>query len=233
MEKIRCILLPGLDGTGDLSKQFAAAISNYANPTIISYPKDEYHGYHELVDYVLAKLPVNEEYCIIAESFSGPIAISIASRRPKNLKCITLVATFASNPFPMLSSLFLKLLPFLKKLAIPKHLISFFLLGSDKVEIIDKVSDVVNSVDRDILAYRIKNVLACDVTSQLEQIAIPVLAIRATKDRLIPRSCSSNIYKYLPSAIKCQVDAPHFLLQVKANEASEIIKPFLLKVFEQ
>ncbi|MFN3229737.1 MAG: alpha/beta fold hydrolase [Asticcacaulis sp.] len=231
MKKILCILLPGLDGTGKFFKEFTSEIACYADPVLISYPQDRLLSYQGLVDYVNTKLPIDDEYFIVAESFSGPIAISIASQHPKQLKCIILVATFASCPFPKLSLLALNILPFFIKFPVPKRVISFFLLNDQWQEMAKTVQNTIRTISRDALLCRIRNVLTCDVTEKLQNISIPVLAIQAKQDRLIPDSCTNSMSKHLPNLRVKSIDAPHFVLQTDSQAVSEkLIKPFLQEI---
>jgi len=58
---MRIILLPGLDGTGDLFKPLLAQLSNdiKSNIMVVSYPTDLELSYPALVEYVRGKLPLN------------------------------------------------------------------------------------------------------------------------------------------------------------------------------
>ena len=55
-------------------------------------------SYAELVELVQRRLQDEKEYVLVAESFSGPVAIEIAATLPANLKALVLCATFISNP---------------------------------------------------------------------------------------------------------------------------------------
>jgi len=231
MKKIRCILLPGLDGTGKFFEEFISEITCYAEPVVISYPQDQLLSYQGLVDYVNTKLPIDEEYFIVAESFAGPIAISIASQHPKQLKCIILVATFAFCPFPKLSPLALKILPFFIKLPVPQRVISFFLLNGQRQEMAKAIQNTIRGISRSALMCRIRNVLTCDVTGKLEKISVPVLAIQANQDRLLPNSCIGVMSKHLSMIRIIGIDAPHFVLQAEPQVVSEmLIRPFLREI---
>ena len=45
-------------------------------------------------------VPRGEPYAIVAESFSGPVAIAHAAARPDNLVAVVLAASFVANPLP-------------------------------------------------------------------------------------------------------------------------------------
>ena len=99
---MRLILLPGLDGTGNLFEQFASRLPEEFSATIISYPTNEKLNYAQLEILVRNQLPQTELYALIAESFSGAIAVSIATEAPQNLTALVLCASFVSNPAPLI-----------------------------------------------------------------------------------------------------------------------------------
>ena len=94
----KLILLPGMDGTGELFGPFLNALRNRFNAQVIRYPTDLALGYQELSTFVRNALPVDEPYVFLAESFSGPIAIAIAAEAPPSSRGSILCCTFARNP---------------------------------------------------------------------------------------------------------------------------------------
>jgi len=76
---VKLVLLPGLDGTGELFEHFVNALTDQTQALIFRYPAEARLGYAELTKFVKEQLPVNEPYILLGESFSGPIAVSIAA----------------------------------------------------------------------------------------------------------------------------------------------------------
>src|ERR1043165_4573138 len=99
---VALVVLPGMDGTATPRADFAAAVGPAIEPHIVSYPPDPTLGYAELEALARASLPTDRPYVLLGESFSGPIAISIAASRPRYLVGLILCVTFASNPLPVL-----------------------------------------------------------------------------------------------------------------------------------
>ena len=100
--KITLMLLPGMDGSGQLFDEFAAALGGEFALSIVRYPVDG-GGYAELEAIARQAIPPTGPYVILGESFSGPIAVSLAA--PADDRCLGLVlcAAFARNPLPLLS----------------------------------------------------------------------------------------------------------------------------------
>lgn len=83
---MKLILLPGLDGTGRLFAPLIKILPSHYSPLVVAYPHDETLSYAALIDYVQGLIPKEESHILVAESFSGPIAINLASSNPPNLK---------------------------------------------------------------------------------------------------------------------------------------------------
>ena len=91
---MKLVLLPGMDGTGELFDPFLASISGSFEPIVVDYPPNESFGYERLEEVARANLPADGPYVLLAESFSGPIAISIAASVPKGLVALVLCCHF-------------------------------------------------------------------------------------------------------------------------------------------
>ena len=73
------VLLPGMDGTGQLFAPFLAALGPEFRTRVVSYPVDQPLGYAELELLARAAIPARGPYVILGESFSGPIASMISA----------------------------------------------------------------------------------------------------------------------------------------------------------
>jgi pimeloyl-[acyl-carrier protein] methyl ester esterase len=76
-EGLRAILLPGLDGTGRLFDPLLKELPADLRAEVISYPTDAILDYAALEQFVEAALPRRDPFIIVAESFSGPLAIRL------------------------------------------------------------------------------------------------------------------------------------------------------------
>ena len=219
---LKIVLLPGLDGTGILFEPLIAVLPKQYELVVISYPLDRKLNYEELVGYVCEKLP-QEDYLLIAESFSGYIAYKIAQRKPDNLKEIIFVATFLQNPRPVLSKYFLKLpLKFMLSLPFPKILVKKYLLGKKMdIKLFQLFRKSVKKVNKNVLIHRIK--LISTLYPKLEKLNCKSTYIQALDDKLVPPFCAENFQKYFVNSSIIKIKGPHFLLQARAKEMMEIV----------
>ena len=73
------LLLPGMDGTGRLFGPLLRALPPALSPVVVAYPVDQPYGYAELLPLVEAAAPAGAEFVVLGESFSGPLALLLAS----------------------------------------------------------------------------------------------------------------------------------------------------------
>jgi pimeloyl-ACP methyl ester carboxylesterase len=97
---VAIVLLPGMDGTGALFAGFVSALGADFEPIVVSYPPERALDYRALEEFVHAQLPDGRSFFLLGESFSGPIAISLAASKPDGLIGLVLTCTFAKNPHP-------------------------------------------------------------------------------------------------------------------------------------
>lgn len=224
---VTLVLLPGMDGTGDLLDAFVAAMSPGIKVKVLRYPVAEVLDYEGLEVMVRAALPVNEPYVLLGESFSGPIAIALAASRPPQLMGLVLCCTFARNPLPLISVLRfgVGLLPIA---AMPVGLLARLLLGRFYSAAWHRaLSQALAQVEPSVMRARLRAVLSVDASRQLAAVVVPTLYLRATQDGVVPRSAGQHLLKIKPDMTVQELKAPHFLLQVAPEEAARSVTKFM------
>lgn len=212
------ILLPGLDGTGNLFTPLLGQLSARVTPVVARYPSDRFLGYAELAEQVAAALPAAPCW-MVAESFSGPIALQVAARRPPTLLGVVLVGSFARSPWP--SQLALGVHRSLL-VAVP-FAIRWLLLDRDAPIILRaQVQAAIETVPPAILAARLRALLRVDVRWALRELAVPLFDLRAEHDRLVPRRAS------LGACARClSLPGPHLLLQRHPRACAALLEGLL------
>ena len=226
---MKVILLPGLDGTGKLFYTLVELLKKY-DVQVISYSNKEKYTYEELILLVKSQLPKEEEYIIIAESFSGVIAYNIALEEPINLKLIVFVATFIQNPRPFLSKFMPKVvLQFLSSLPLLNVVSKKILLNnSTDKKLITFVTNTINNINSKILFFRLFQIMNLrDVT---QKVTINSIYLQASNDYLVPKSAYVVFEKYIPNIHFHKVEGSHLLLQTNPRECVEIINKYLERI---
>jgi hypothetical protein len=78
-----------------------------------------------------------------------------------------------------------------------------------------------------VLAGRLQAVQEVDVRTELKECRIPLLCLRAIRDRLISRACHQHMLSVRPDMKVVEIDSPHFLLQRRPHEAAKAIVEFV------
>jgi len=199
-----------------------------AVPTrVIGYPHDQPLGYAELESLVRRSLPETGAYVLLAESFSGPIAIRVAADPPRELAGLILCSTFAKNPFPWLRSVraLAVRIPFK---TLPRWLRAPLLWGSGDPRRAPPRSERASAaVDAAVIRRRLHEVLTIDVTTCLDAVTVPTLVLTATRDRIVPRSAARLILQRTRQAEAAEIDGPHLLLQSRPAESAAAVLRFL------
>lgn len=224
---VALVLLPGLDGTGLLLAEFAAAFGPEVKVILVSYPTDTPLGYSELETVARSCLPQDQPFYLLAESFSGPIGISIAASSPPGLLGLVLCCSFARNPVPMLAFLrpFVGVFPLS---SVSLGLLCFFMLGHfSSSALIGALARSLASVASPVLRARTRAVLSVDVSTSLARVRVPVLYLRASEDRVVSDSSSKLIASLAPQTKVIEFTAPHFLLQVSPSLVAAQVAEFM------
>lgn len=223
------VILPGMDGTGELFSEFVTALPATVGRVIVRYPTECSLPYSELEDFVRASCPSSAPFILVAESFSTPLAIRYAAMNPANLEGIVLCAGFASSPARGWRRFLCSwLAPFVFRFPLPNSAIRFWLVGPHSPSaLLAGVRAAICSVPPKVLATRLRAVLACEVRAELRRIQAPILYIQGKHDRLVSASCLEDIRRIKPQMAVASVDGPHLLLQREPQKVADIIVGFI------
>jgi pimeloyl-ACP methyl ester carboxylesterase len=225
MMKPVSILLPGLDGTGDMFERFVAAAPSTLSLRVQPLPAGHPQSYQDLVDALLPALPA-EPFALVAESFSGPLAVLIAERCSR-VCAVTLCASFIRPPLPRMLA---RAPAFLFQRLPPRIVLELVLTGGDR-RLAGSILQTIATVDKAVIRGRIAAALTVDVTQELQRLKQPLLYLRAECDRLVPARCAADVRTLKPSAQISSVNGPHLILQTRPRESWSLIEPFLEQAF--
>jgi pimeloyl-ACP methyl ester carboxylesterase len=225
---VNLVLLPGMDGTGILFEPFiAAARVAKLSVTVVSYPTDVPLNYVELTEIARAALPPEGPFVILGESYSGPIAIELAKSCSPRLNGLVLCCTFARNPRPALR-LLQPFFPLLPGGSVSPTALNYFLFGRFSTPTLEALAvRAVEQVAPDVRRGRLRQLLTLDVSNTLAALTLPILYLRASEDRVIPRRESDYICRLNPRVRVVGIEAPHMLLQASSAEAARVIGDFI------
>jgi pimeloyl-ACP methyl ester carboxylesterase len=222
-QKLGVLLLPGLDGTGELLKDLRNRLSAQRPVQVISYPADKPLGYDQLTTLVLDRVP-KERFVILGESFSGPIAIEVAALEKQRVAGLILASSFARHPMPTLLA---AAAPMLDLKWIPRSIVEAVLMGSaGDLELKIALARELSRMPRSVIRARAAEALRIDKRHRLREVVCPILCLHGRLDRLVREKSTNEIRSEQPD---CQIhwfDAPHMLLETHAAEAASAINQF-------
>lgn len=225
---MKLVLLPGLDGTGKLFAPILPLLDDH-DVVVMPLPQTGTQTYVELSQQVRYWLP-REDFVLVAESFSGPIAAVIAQEDNTHLKGIVFVASFLSPPAPVLSRLAM-LLPLRTMIKLPgaNLAIRLLCLGRDATEQeVASFKEAVLLVPAETLKARLREL----GRFSLQIVPKPVSAclLQAKGDVLVGGHGASSVRQAFPSVETQSLDGPHFLAQSRPKEAAQHITDFLVNL---
>lgn len=222
------ILLPGLDGTGELFKPFIDCLPERIKPVVVSYPRHECNSYEDLKKLVISSIPRDMPYFLLGESFSGPLSIMVAYEQRAELSGLILCATFVKNPFRILPS-WVRFLSFSPIYCLWPSLIYFRakLARKNFGPLAELALKAIRSVNPEVISHRVKSILSVNVEKELESCTCPIMYLMAEKDRLIGR----HNYRWIKAVKKDvaleTIDTKHFILQLEPKRSAEIVVKFM------
>ena len=223
------VLLPGLDGTGDLMRWFLAALPPTIEPMVMTLPDGTDGSYDALAAHVARRLPRKRPFVLLGESFSGPLALRLAARRPKGLVAVVLVATFVVQPIDWLmpaarhfahESMF--------SLPMPSLAWRWLLLDNlPPADVVDVTMQTLRRANPAAMAARARAALGVDASADLRACPVPLLYLGGRRDRLISPHAGERLRRLRPDLTVEMLDAPHFVLQCAPDAAAQAITGFL------
>lgn len=219
-------LLPGFDGTGELFAPLQAAFGGEIASTSVRYRTER--SLDDYVDSVVRVLP-QKNAVLVAESFSGPVALSLLDRYPARISCAVLCATFAVSPFRSMARA-AKYLPttVFAPTSIQRSLLSSFCLNGERDDaLLDKAEAIIRSVPAATIQSRLELLARVDVTSLISRISTPVLYLQPMRDRIVSHRRSRALTQGFSGITVLQIDGPHLLLQSRPVQCAAAISCFL------
>lgn len=226
------VFMPGLDGTGLSYGPLGDAMPPDVSLTVIEYPADRELSFEEMVDIAYEQIPHDRPVVLIAESFSGPIAIHMAASLPCRVAGIVFCATFMKFQRRFLMTI-ARLVPLKRLLMPPVPGFVLYVLCSERAAL-KKLSPLFRTIEKRlnpaVLTHRIRMLNEIDVIEESRLITVPCCYIQALQDRLVSRKSVRLFRENLRDITIKEVNGPHAILQSRPDECAVIIMEFAERV---
>jgi pimeloyl-[acyl-carrier protein] methyl ester esterase len=210
------LLLPGFHGSTTLFDALVRVAPPWARPVPMALPVEPLDSYQSIFTIAVASVRSLSTPIIVAESFSGPLAVLLARELETEVSLLVLVNTFVRFPYP-------RIRPLLPWAALgrwgraPAALRP--LLAGGNAHWAARLSAEAFAVPRNVFDARVAAVVHADVVREFSGLTCRTVILVGTKDRLIGPSCAGEMCALRPDAIAEKIDAPHLLLQMAPEAA--------------
>ena len=223
--RTKIILLPGLDGTGHLFQWLTPYLDDM-DVQVESLPTEGPQDYTSLTAWFAERLPKNEPFVLLAESFSSPIAVQLAQQNA-NIQAVIFVAGFLSKPRRLSLRLAKR---YLGKKLLLRPWVKWF--GARWIfqkqatqDVLAAFYDCLHQLDNKILRARFSSI------SRLKPHPVklhqPCLYLRPHMDVLVTHNTLAEFVQTCPKLQVMGFDAPHFILQTQSHTAAQRIREFI------
>jgi pimeloyl-ACP methyl ester carboxylesterase len=221
------VLLPGLDGTGELFQRVKHRLATQSDVTVVRYPSDPQMGYDDYVAFAKDAIGARR-IIILGESFSGPIAVKLAALLPDQVEGLILAATFLQSPWP---PFVVRRVASINPQGALRSARDAFLMGRFRdAEMSATIDRVVANMPPDLRAARICAVAGVDVRAEFALLNCPVLAIHGSEDWVVPPRAMRAAILSKPHAEFAVFQAAHMLLQTRPAAAAEARSKFIRRL---
>jgi len=217
--------LPGLHGSSELFGRIKEEIPAGVRSEFVELPNKGSQRYPRLAEWLDEHLERGGKRLLIAESFSGPLAIHFASLRPEEISGIVLASCFCDAPQnPGIALLPLRPLFMVKP---PKTALRHFLIGDDASnEDVSELRTVIRKIPSKTLAKRVRSVLELQEQDNPALSEMPMMILQAQDDNLVPWDAQQRLEACYPDARVHWLESPHLILQRYPEECMRLIKDF-------
>jgi len=222
------VLLPGLDGSGELFWRLKPLLEPHAPVKVIAYPPSATDTYASHADRIAAE--IGEGPCmVLGESFGGPIAIAIAALHPDRVRGLILAATYAASPWP---PVLIRAAAAFNPSRVPRFALdlALFTSRSRDPELAAKLDERIGTLPRSVISRRLREVAGADMRATLADVRCPVLVLHGRRDWLVPLGPLQKALRGHARAAVKLYDGSHMLLQSCAAACAADIVQFLESV---
>ena len=228
------VLMPGLDGSGSLFATFEKLIAGSWRYRSIRYPVELPADIDAYAAHVEREIAGENCVILLAESFSGPIAIRLASRLGGRVQALVLCASFATRPHVLVRWASQIPQSLLAGMARQRWALRWFCVGRHAPSaLLASVETELAQLSGRTIKRRLRMLATPDAAVALTGLKIPVLLLQPNQDRLLDPWAPKRLERLARGARIERLDGPHFLLQAEPQACWRKIIDWLTLVSAQ
>ena len=226
------VFLPGFDGDGSLREPFIAALAEKKPARALTYPNRAMGSLNGYARFAAAEIGADSRPVVIAESFGGLIAARWAAN-DAHVAGVVLCGAFARSPVA-LAALGARL-PSISQFLGAHFLnpIGFVPADPARRRWSQGLSNAVATLDRDVIAERLRLIAEEDVGHDLASVRTPVVVAEFTQDLVVNRASTAHLASCCASPLRIHLEGPHFAIETRPRESAEALLPYVEAIFDK
>lgn len=225
------VFLPGFDGEAGLRRAFVEALAERHPARAIGYPNRPLSSLNGYARHAASEVASHERPLVVAESFSGLVALRWAANDP-HVAGLVLCGAFARSP-AALASLGAKM-PGVTRFLGERYFRATGFLQSDPArrQWSEELSSAVGRLAPEVLAERLRLIAAEDASRDAAALTIPVIVVEFEDDLIVGRAATSHLASSCQGATLVRLPGPHFALETRPRECAEALAPHIAAFFD-
>lgn len=220
------VFLPGFDGDASLRAPFVEALAERRPARAIGYPNRPLGSLNGYARFAAGELAAESRPVVIAESFSGLVAARWAAKDP-HVAGLVLCGAFARSPVA-LAALGARLPSMTQFLG--AHLlnpIGFTPADPMRRRWSQGLAYAIATLDRDVMAERLRIIAEEDVGNELASLRIPVVIAEFAEDLVVRPSATAHLAACCASPVRVRLPGPHFAIETRPRESAAALASHL------
>jgi pimeloyl-ACP methyl ester carboxylesterase len=224
------LFLPGFDGVAELRAPFVAALGAHYPTRALGYPNQALGTLNGYVRHATAAVAPQSWPVLVAESFSGLVAARWAAADP-HVAGLVLCGAFARAPVPWaaLGASMPSMAQFLAGYVMAPT--GFVSSDPARRRWSEALGTALRSLDREVLAERLRIIATEDVSPELKALRAPVAIVQFDDDVVIGASARAHLEACCADARVIRVPGPHFAIETRPRESAEAIRGEIARHF--
>lgn len=203
-----------------------AELPPWIRAVVVELPTTGPNDYETLLDHVDHATRDLRDVILVGFSFSGPLALCLASRRPSRVRALVLMATFVRLPRPHLRRIAFLTRPWMVALLRLLRRLPSWVDPSAGARRAAK-RETWRRVPAATIARRLRAVIDVDATRHLRQCPLPMLNLAFNGDEAVPARNADAIQAAGPAATCVRLDGHHLTVFDEPSVVAAVLLRFL------
>jgi len=223
-------LFPGMDGTGILFAPFVTALGERGVAAeSMAYPYDEDMTLDALSQLMWSRIEADPPPVILGESYGSQVVLRLLRDHPGVFRAAIFVGGFGDIPKPFLLGLS-RWLPVAWTFRIPRPrwvLETWTYDRNTDDRWLDHHIEVTEKVSPEVMAGRVREMATLKPIRR--EVAVPVLYLQGTHDRLVPARCMTYFEQWCTSLEVARPARSHMIVQTEPEKSADLVAAFLAR----